>query len=185
MLHRPVHSKRLIDLLELLDRPQPEHADGARLAVHAIGDLFERQPLQVAQDDHVAIVGWEAGKLVGQGHGPLALLHGGTGRGPAIGEHLREIAGRAVQRGADLLHGDLSPHVAHLRPQVRFDHVVQAVDQDLPQPGQQFPFAAAAELGKIAVRRQHRVLHEVRRADPPPQAAIQLRRRQDRQVVSI
>ena len=35
------------------------------------------------------------------------------------------------------------------------------------------------------VRRQHGVLHQVRRIHPPPQPAVQLRGRQDRQVVAI
>ena len=49
----------------------------------------------------------------------------------------------------------------------------------------QFAFAAAAELGEIAVCREHGVLNEVRRIQPPPKAAIKLRRRQDRQVIAV
>ena len=63
--------------------------------------------------------------------------------------------------------------------------MVQGVDEDLPQPGQQFSLATALELAKIAVRGQHRVLNEVRRVHPPPQTPVELRSGQDRQVVPV
>ena len=74
------------DLFEFLDGSQPQHPHGARLAIHAFGDLVERQALQITQHDHVAVLRAELGQLICQGHRPLSLPHGGTGRGPRIGE---------------------------------------------------------------------------------------------------
>ena len=53
-------------MFEFVDRPQPQHADRAGLAVHAIGDFLEGQPLQIAQDNDVAVLRRELGELIGQ-----------------------------------------------------------------------------------------------------------------------
>ena len=50
-------------------------------SAHPGGDLVEAEPLQVAQDDHLAIIGRQGGQGVGQEHGLLALRRRGAGRG--------------------------------------------------------------------------------------------------------
>ncbi len=63
--------------------------------------------------------------------------------------------------------------------------MVQTIDEDLPQPGQQFPFATALELAEVAVCRQHRVLDEVRGIHPPPQPPVELCGGQYGQIVPV
>jgi len=63
--------------------------------------------------------------------------------------------------------------------------VVQAMNQDLPEPSDKFSLRLAAELAKIAVGPQHRLLHQIGRAHAATQAGVELRRRQDREVVPV
>ena len=53
--------------------------------------------------------------------------------------------------------------------------------QNLPQPGEKFPFAAAAELAEVAIGAEQGILHEIARAKSPPQTGIELGRGEDRQ----
>src|SRR5207248_10957394 len=57
---------------EAVQGPQPQDADGPGGAPHAAGHLLERQALQVAEHDHLAVGGGELGDLVGHEGGQLA-----------------------------------------------------------------------------------------------------------------
>ena len=73
-----LYIRALARLLEPLDCAQPQHANRPRIALHALGNLVERQSLQVAHDDHVAIMGLERRQLVGELHGAFALPQRGA-----------------------------------------------------------------------------------------------------------
>src|SRR5262245_26833085 len=65
------------------------------------------------------------------------------------------------------------------------DEVRQARQQNLTQPAQKLGLRTALELSEVAMRLEHRLLDDVRRADARSQAALQLRSREQRQVVAI
>ena len=49
-------------LLQLPDRPHPQHLHRGPRTLHPLGHLVERQPLQVAQHDHFLVVGRQLGQ---------------------------------------------------------------------------------------------------------------------------
>jgi hypothetical protein len=59
------------------------------------------------------------------------------------------------------------------------------VNQNGSQPTQQLALRLAPKIREIAVRRKHRFLNDIRRIEPTPKAAIQLRRCEDSEVVRI
>src|SRR3990172_5454874 len=47
---------------KLPQRAEPEHLGGGTGPVHALGDLVERESLEVAQEDHLLVVGRQGGQ---------------------------------------------------------------------------------------------------------------------------
>ena len=103
----------------------------------------------------------------------------------SIGEAVAEPNRRAIKSLADVIQRDLAAHVPPARFDVRFVCVVQAVDEDLPEPGEQLALAAAAELTKVTISAEQRFLDKVRCAHAPPQACVELRGGQDGEIVAI
>ena len=125
-----------------------EHARRADRAIDPLSDFFERQTLQVAQHQHLAIVLREPGQPIGQQHRFFVLLHGHAGRFDIGGQcaanctvdcSTRPRAARSTPRGG---------HRA-VRPACDFDEFGQIVHEDLPEPGEQLGFGRAANLAKI------------------------------------
>ena len=53
-------------LAELIDGSHPEDADGSGRPAHSAGHVGERQPFQVAQDEHFTVVSGQSSQLIGQ-----------------------------------------------------------------------------------------------------------------------
>ena len=172
-------------LSQAFERSQPEHADGAAGAVHAAGDFFERQAFDVPQQDHLAVVAGQLGQGVGQHDLLFVALGVAAGRVARFGEQRFEPGGRLFEPLADLLERNLAPHVPLLGEQVLLDDVEQVVHQNLTQPGDEFARRLAAELVEVAVGLEKGLLDDVRRADPDPQAVVELGGDQQLQVVGI
>lgn len=176
---------RHIALAKLSDGPQPEHAHRAGLAIHARGDFFERQTLQVAEDNHLAISGPQPGELSGDFGGPFTSIGRFAGRVAAIGQALAETARTAIEPRPYIVERNFATQIAAAGFDVCFVGMVQAVDQNLPEPGEQFAFAAAAKLLEVAIRSKQRILHQITWAESPPQTSIELSVCQHQQIVVI
>ena len=62
---------------------------------------------------------------------------------------------------------------------------VQTIDKDPAQPAEQLAFGVPAKCGKIAIRAQHRLLDQIGRADANAQLLVDLRCRQETQIIAV
>src|SRR5262249_14602068 len=124
-------------------------------------------------------------QLIGDLHRPFASMHRCARRMNTIGEAGTQAKSTPIERLADVVKRNFPSQVAPAGFDVRFIGMVQAGDQNLPEPGEKLALAATTELPEVAISAEQRILHEVAGTEPPPQAGIELSRREDRQVVAI
>ena len=149
---------------------------------HAPGDLVVREPLDVAQEDDLGIIGGEPGERIGQAQ--LELVAAGSLAGGRAGGRER-IAQPTRRLGECLLQRDLTADIAPLGAAKAAHLVQQDVSQDLPQPGRQLGLGAAAKLRPVAHGLEHRLLHDVRRVELRPEPRLDLKPGQQAQPASI
>ena len=104
-------------------------------------------------------------ELIGQGHRSLPQPDRRARRRAGIGQHVPQLHHRPVHCPVHIVERNLTADVAAAGLHMRFVSMVQAVDQNLPQPGEQLPLATAAEFCKIAIGPEHRLLHEIKARD--------------------
>ena len=108
-----------------------------------------------------------------------------AGRLGLHGQQRFQPHGRLFQPPADFFQRHLAPHVPLFGQHVLLDDPQDVVDDDPPQPDDEFADRLAAELGEIAMGLEKRLLHDVRRADARPQPVIELGRHEQLQIVRI
>jgi hypothetical protein len=77
---------------------------------------------------------------------------------------------------------DFSSDIALGRQDVLFDKPRQSAEQDFPQPCQQLALGPTAELPEISMGPEHRLLDDIRWADPRPEPPLNLPGSQERQI---
>src|SRR5262249_25961676 len=131
--------------------PGPELLDAIDALAHADGDVREAQPLEVAQDDGLAVILGQPAERVGQ-EDSLLPPRGLLARGDLPGEQTTVEDGKRMfhlQSQLPFQADVASPGTAEMP-----DEIGKVRYQDLPQPGDQLFFRAPAKLGEVAVRLQ-------------------------------
>ena len=141
--------------------------------------------MEVPQHDDVTVVRPQLGELIGNRHRSLAIAGRCARRRPLIGQDVSQTHDGPIEGPIHVVERYLAADVAASGLDMRLIGMMQAIDQNLAEPGQQLALRAATKLAKIAIRPEHRLLNQVRRTDPPPQPRVELRRGQDGQIVAI
>ncbi len=149
----------------------PEHPDGAGLAVPSTRDFVVGQSLDVPQDEDVAVVGREAVEDPGQGELAVRLRGLPAGGGVRGGKEVAEPLGNG---GEILVEGDFALEITLLGADVAADFVGECARQDASQPRHEFAFAGALKLGEIADRVNQGLLDDVGRIELRLEPALDL-----------
>jgi hypothetical protein len=144
-------------LPEAGDRPHPEHSARSGRSPHPLGHFLERQPLEVAEEEDVAVILGEA--FEGRGDAQLLLpAEDMLARGRFRGCRIVRPGPRSIVIAVE---GNLAAGIALRGAPPALRLVVGVVDHDPLQPGEPLAGRLAGKAVEAAVGLEERLLDDI------------------------
>lgn len=141
--------------------------------------------MQIAKNDHIPVMLRKLGEFVGDRHCSLFHVHRAA-RGIGSGRNeLGVVCCRPIDGRADLLDRYFATNVSFSSFHMFVDNMVEAMDQDLAEPSNEFSFRLSPEIGEVSMRREEGLLDQVGRTDPTAKSLIELGGSQNGEIVAV